>query len=906
MRIFKYLFAFVAFTVLSTQFAFSQPDTISINSIVEKAQKLTEGRPLEKVHVHFDKPYYAVGDTIWFKAYVTSNLNMPSQLSKVVYVDVANSRDSLIETVRLPMKNSVAAGHLVLAPMNYKQGNYHFRAYTRWMLNFADAYFFNKTISIGNTQNKQLSTHITMKGENTDKGPHITARVQFKDQDGKPYVNRRVNWRILSNFTNLAKGRGNTDDKGYLTVSATLTGVPDKSPELEADIAVTDQKNITTTLPLRSAFDKPDIQFFPEGGRLISGVPSVVAFKAIRADGMGIEAKGTIVDNTGKTVADFASQHLGMGLVNFVPEADKTYKAQVTFANGEKTTADLPKPRTSGVGLAVNNSSPDNLVVRIAATPAYLERHQDELFYLIARSGGVTCYAAQTRLQNESHSASIPKDKFPTGIVQITLFTSTGSPVSERLVFIRHGNVPTLSVTTDKPSYATRQKVRMGITAKYAGQPAEGSFSVAVVDESKVPYNEDAETSIMSSLLLSSDLKGYIEKPNYYFQQPDNKKIADLDLLMLTQGYRAYSYRDILDEKIPPVTYLPEQGIEISGTLRMKNGMPVNKGTVQFIVPDKNYSASAITDAEGRFKFTNLVFPDSSKALLSARGNVNSRNMMIMVDGDVLPGVTANVNAPDEVANIDSALNPYLQNSKKVYRTAVVLQEVTIKAKAAPKASHKDYPALSGLSSVPDQLISGDRFKGCPILLDCLKGGMLGMMYADENFYISRDYNSGSRVPVQVFLNGMPVDANNLNTVNSAEVESVEIFLRDELGTVNRLYNTNGVLVVNTKKPPKGTPVKLSDLQELLPQSNLINFTPMGYQKNKQFYSPKYAVVRSGPVTNDLRSTIYWNPFVEMDATGKAGLEFFNADGRGPYKAVVEGFDKDGNLMRAVFRYTVK
>lgn len=182
----------------------------------------------------------------------------------------------------------------------------------------------------------------------------------------------------------------------------------------------------------------------------------------------------------------------------------------------------------------------------------------------------------------------------------------------------------------------------------------------------------------------------------------------------------------------------------------------------------------------------------------------------------------------------------------------------------------------------------------------------MGMTFSEENFYISRDYNSGSRVPVQVFLNGMPVDAINLSSVNSAEVESVEIFLRDDLGTVNRLYNTNGVLVVNTKKAPKGTPIKLSELQEMLPQSNLVNFNPMGYQKARQFYSPKYAVAKSGVVTNDLRSTIYWNPFVNTDATGKASVEYYNADGKGPYKAVIEGIDKDGNLFRNVYRYTVK
>lgn len=901
----KFIFS-VSILVLLVHFsAFSQRDTVSINKVVEKAQKLSQQRPVEKVHIHFDKPYYAVGDTMWFKAYLASNFNQPSAISKVVYLDVVNAGDSLIQTLRLPVKNSVAEGNLVLSPETYKEGNYQVRAYTRWMYNQGNDSFFSKTITIGNTLNKDVFTNIDFRGETRDKVSRFYAKVQFQDDKGKPLAGKKVSWTLLANFDPLDKGRGVTDANGYLVVSSTLKNSISKG-RLETVIAMDDSRQVTKTFPLKSIFNAPDIQFFPEGSRLIGGVVSNVAFKAIKTNGLGIDVKGTVVDNTGSTVCSFASQHLGMGMFTFTPDVEKTYKAEVTFADGSKNTYELPKPRTSSIGISVDNSKPDSLYLRLAASPSYVERHQNELFYVVGRSGNVICYAAQIRLQNQIYTASIPKDKFPQGIAQLTLLTPTGSPMSERIVFIQHPNLPTIELNSDKPAYATRQKVRMNISAKYPSQVAAGNYSLSVVDESKVPFNEDAETSIFSSLLLSSELKGYIEKPNYYFHHVNAKKISDLDLLMLSQGYRSYSYRDILEDKVPPVTFMPEEGIEITGTLRMLSGMPVNKGTVQFIVPDKNISVSTQTDADGRFRFTNLVFPDSCKAILSARNNVNARNLMIMVDGEAFPSILPNVNEPDEIANIDSVLHPYLQNSKKVYRTSVVLNEVVIKAKPTPKVTHADYPALSGLSTVPDQLISGDRFKGCPVLLDCLKGGVLGLTFVDENFYVNRDYNAGSRVPVQVFLNGMPVDANNLNSVNSAEVESVEVFLKDDLGTVNRTYNTNGVLVVNMKKQPKGTPMKISDLKELLPQSNFLNFSPLGYAKAKQFYSPKYAVRQSGPVTNDLRSTIYWNPTINTDATGKAFVEFFNADGRGPYRAVIEGMDKEGNLFRTIYHYQVK
>ena len=107
--------------------------------------------------------------------------NIPSQLSKIVYVDVINERDSLVETLKLPTTNSVATGNIPLTPGNYKQGNYFIRAYTVWMLNFSDQYFFKKTIPIGEAIEKQLITHFNYTSTQTDKSQSINAIIQFKN-----------------------------------------------------------------------------------------------------------------------------------------------------------------------------------------------------------------------------------------------------------------------------------------------------------------------------------------------------------------------------------------------------------------------------------------------------------------------------------------------------------------------------------------------------------------------------------------------------------------------------------------------------------------------------------------------------------------------------------------------------
>src|SRR5690606_10189369 len=125
--------------------------------------------PVEKVHVHFDKPYYAVSDTIWFKAYLTMDHHIPSPLSKILYIDLINDRDSLVESLKLPVTNTVSNGSIVLEKDRYKQGTYQLRGYTKWMLNSSPTYFFTKNIYIGDAINKELNTHITFSGSATDK-----------------------------------------------------------------------------------------------------------------------------------------------------------------------------------------------------------------------------------------------------------------------------------------------------------------------------------------------------------------------------------------------------------------------------------------------------------------------------------------------------------------------------------------------------------------------------------------------------------------------------------------------------------------------------------------------------------------------------------------------------------------
>jgi len=909
MKFFKLFCSVFLFAAIFHSSAFAQNDAAVLNQIMVKTDKIYHSFPIEKVYLHFDKPYYAVRDTIWFKAYLTIDNHEPSPLSKVIYVDILGPRDSLIQGLKLQVKNSVAWGSIPVSQYSFKKGNYRIVAFTNFMNNAGPAYFFSKNIVIGDAINNEVSTQVALKSTTVNKLPKISAGIFFKDDEGKPFSEKKVNWTVQKEDETIIKGKGITDKNGFIDISF----INLKKSNLDSAIMVTDidngfHKQLISSFPLKSIARPNDIQFFAEGGQLITGVRTKIAFKALKPDGLGIDVKGTITDNNNNIVAEFSSSHLGMGYFLLTPDAGKTYSAKVTYADGTTANPDFPKVLSDGIDLSLENSDPDVLKIKLQCDSAFLKDYQGKTFFILAKSSGVICYAAKTSLQNQVYNASVSKSKFPTGIVQVTLFMYDGEPVSERIAFIQHNDQLNLGIAGDQPVYTTRQKVKLNLTAKAGDQPVAGNFSVSVIDESKVQVDENAETTILSNLLLTSDITGYIEKPNYYFNHPNEKTSQDLDVLLQTQGYRRFSYSGILNNKYPVLNFWAERGIEITGTLRTSNGIPTNGGNLSLSIPDKSFSTHTVTNADGRFKFSDLVFLDSAKVKISARDNVHASDLVITIDNEPSQNISANFNTPDEIMNIDSTLAPYIKNSKLQLSNTHVLKEVVIKdTKIVKTVSHRDYGSLASLSQEADHTIRPDQLQGCPNLLECVKTLAMGMTFDNENFYISRNFTAGKRTPVAIFLSGTPVDVNTMNSVNPAEVESVEIFLKDELGLINSAYGTDGAIEINLKKKPVGEKLSYQQLKDLLPQKNEVTFNPKGYAPIRTFYIPRYYGPRSTqPTQNDTRSTIYWNPNVTTDKTGAASVEYFNSDGHGTYRVTIEGIDGTGNIGRQVYEYVVK
>src|ERR1019366_8887008 len=282
---------------------------------------------------------------------------------------------------------------------------------------------------------------------------------------------------------------------------------------------------------LQDLNNKDDIQFFPEGGNLVTGVSSKVAFKAIGPNGLGIIVKGIIIDSANQKVGSFASTHLGMGYFFLTPEEGKTYHAKVKFADSTEKIVDLPKAQTSGITLSINNDSISKASLRIEANAPYYQanKNKDFLLFIYSRALAVK---VNCKLDTSVINLGIIKRLLHTGVARITLFSQKGEPLCERLLFIKNNDQIRLQIDSGKTVYGKREKVNMILNAgDKLDSTVAGHFSVSVIDESKVPENENNNRTIFTDMLLTSELKGYVEQPNYYFMDISEEARDNLDVL---------------------------------------------------------------------------------------------------------------------------------------------------------------------------------------------------------------------------------------------------------------------------------------------------------------------------------------------------------------------------------------
>lgn len=774
----------------------------------------------EKVYLHFDKSYYAAGDTIHFKAYVTSDIeNKLSDISGVLHVDLINSNDKIDRSIILQLDSGVAWGDFVLSD-SLATSDYRVRAYTKWMLN-------------GEGENKYFQRTIS-----------VTAIREVK-------------------------------------VPESATPSP---PSFKA---------------------KPDIQFMPEGGGMVDGLLSKISFKAVGINGLGIKVRGAILDDSNKEVSTFTSIHLGMGNFYLKPEEGKSYKARLTYANGIEDIVDLPKADSKGITLSVNNDSVSKATVTIEANAVYYKENKGKNYNVLIYSGG-EINTVECKLDSQITKLIILKRRLHTGITTVTLFSSDNIPLCERLFFVQNFNQLNIDLSANKIGYRPREKTALRLNVKNRADSAViGHFSVSVVNESVAPVDVRSEKTILTEFLLTSDLKGFIEQPNYYFTDITDKKLQELDLVMLTHGYRVFNWKQVLENSNQDITYQPEKGLEITGTVKNMFNSPISKGTVTLIPAAGGSLLSAQSDNKGVFHFSNLSFTDTTHFVLSAVNAKGRNSTKLTYLADKPEPVTIQQLSFQPVT--DTVVSAYIDNAKRERNELVnyghikgrMIREVKIRG---IKVDDKyETQSLAGAGHADQVMHREEIEKISGQLSTSLNGRLHGIV-----FFKGAPYFFGDAMMVIVdgiemqgdISAGGAVQPFSVNLLNSTDVETVEV-LKYASASIYGMRGGNGVLIITTRK---GSRTEAKDIASI----GILPITVQGFYKAREFYSPKYDVTNLNNKQRDFRSTIYWKPELVTNQEGNASFDYYNADGTGTYRVVIEGIDEKGNIGRQVYRYKVE
>ena len=851
------------FSSLSAQ---TMQDTIIANF------SLMERIPKEKLYLHLDKPFYGAGEKIWFKGYLVNAITHQNNAqSNFIITELINRSDSIVERKKI-RRDSLGFHNAFTLPATLPAGDYYLRGYSNWMLNEDPDFFFSRNIKIGNSIDNTIVSSIEYQQEDDT---HYTAKIKFTSNVQAVFENTTIKYLYLENGKIKNKGKKKTDENGWISIS-----LPDlKSPVARRiEVEFDDPQYIyKRTFHLPVFTNDFDVKFFPEGGALINIPHQNVAFKAQGADGFSKEIEGFLFNSKGDTLTNFRSEHNGMGIFTMNPVNNETYYVTVRTNDSITKRFDLPAIEPKGISIAMSHYKQE---IRYEIQKTEATEWPQKLFLLAHTRGKL---AILQPINPKRTFGKMNDSLFTEGITHFMLIDEQGNALSERLIFVPDHKPNQWQITADQPTYGKREKVSLQIAAKdNEGNPVEGTFSVSITDRKSIQPDSLAD-NILSNLLLTSDLKGYVEDPAFYFLNQDARTLRSIDYLMMTHGWRRHKMENVLRTPSLNFTNYIEKGQTISGRIMGFFGANVKKGPICVLAPKYNIIATTETDEKGQF-IVNTSFRDSTTFLVQARTKKGFAGVDILMDPPQYPVAThkapyfngATTFMEDYLMNTRDQY--YMEGGMRVYN----LKEVTVTAKRERPSSKSIY--TGGINTYT---VEEDRLQG----------------------YGQTAFDAASRLPSVTITNGSEIHMRNnsepaIIVIDDIVYEDASDILKDiqvsDMSSISLLRGADAVIlgprasggaVVITLKDPRNLPAR--------PAQGIITYTPLGYSESVEFYHPTYDTPeKKNAQRSDFRSTVYWNPELRLDAEGKATIEYYTPDSTAPEDIIIEGVDKNGKVCR--------
>jgi hypothetical protein len=523
---------------------------------------------------------------------------------------------------------------------------------------------------------------------------------------------------------------------------------------------------------------------------------------------------------------------------------------------------------------------------------------------LIGRARGIVCYAAVINFRNGHFiKRNIAKSLFPTGIVHFTLMTTKGQPLNERMVFIDHGNL-NIQLIPGKERYGARDSVALKIkVTDNTGEPVEGNFALAVTDNAMVKTDTLNNENIISRLLLTADLKGFVEQPGYYLSAKNPEVCQALDNLLLTQGWTGYDWGQVFN---PPVLAYPhESEFKVKGHVFNVFNKPVKGTNVLLFSKSPAILMDTATNRQGNFVFDQFPRVDTPIFVIKAVNKKGeSFNVGIAMD-EITPVDFAKPAGPAMApwyVNSDSTLINFTKSNALLYQQAYykpsghLLKEVNVTSKKIVKDSQN----LNGSGNADFVLDEKDMEKAgkktfLQIFEESIGGfkesyvlGNLSYLIHDKPIIIIVDGIRLSDLFIHFRFNDLKeyLESHDAEDIKGIEIMSAKYDL-NYAARFGDIIGTRAYIEITTRSGH-------GPIIDNTPGMYL--YKPLAISWPKQFYKPKYTIKDAANNIADLRSTIDWEPNIVTNARGEAKLWFYAAGKPSTYTITIEGSDMNGNL----------
>lgn len=631
-----------------------------------------------------------------------------------------------------------------------------------------------------------------------------------------------------------------------------------------------------------------DFQLFPEGGNLVAGLETNVAFRLTDQYGNGVQCAGIITNQRNDTVAVIKSLRLGMGRFRFLPKAGETYKARV-LVRDTFLVKEFPPVYNKGYVMNVTDAGTDQLRVIVhtndnaPSLPVYLLIHKKQ----------VVRAAIMNLVQNGSTTFLVKKSDLPDGISNFLLFDRSRQPVSERLYFKKPGKKLQVDIRPDKQEYGTKEKVTIDLNSHndtIHSLQADMSISVFLLDSLQHLDPNDIHTY----LWLTSELKGRVESPSYYFTNDGPETSEATDNLMLTHGWRRFEWNDSVATQPPALNFLPEyEGHIVRGKL-------VDKQTGR---PKSDVSAFlSITGV--RFQYSNAISDQDGDVRFLVKDFFGTEELIVQTNSKADTGYRIDISSPFSEQTSSSILMPFAlaEDSKNalVIRSLGAQTQNLYLADSIRQFFSPPFTDTTAFYGTPDKEYLLDDYTRFITMEEVMREFVSEVrLKKQQNAFdfsvVNQPYKLFFEQSPLVLLDGVPIfDVGRIISFDPLKIKKIDV-------VTQRYYH--GKMVNHGIVSYKTYQGDLAGFQ-LDPAALVVEYE--GLQLKRQFYSPIYDNPNNRNRLPDFRNVLYWSPDVATDSNGKAQLTFYSSEIPGTYAVVLCGITRDGYAGSSVSTFSIR